>query len=260
MQYLNAIIYAEKPAKAMELYDEFRKIARGIQILGGYSDLKEFHKNLGDEKDAIIFIDIESGCKNIQNYLASLKLGRMKFICIIPENGEYKLELKKLKIDFIQRPITDLELQGNIKKHSTIPDAIELLIEINKPANNIIVSEIIIPVGIRLLFLLETGKKFFDLNTIRRFIMKNGKVYMVRNDGELIMVKELIGSLEERLKEYDIVLSKRSVLLNFYYVESLSKNDEYAVMSDGRFKLGRGANKDNFIKKLEAYNPKKDTE
>lgn len=259
MQYPNVIIFAKEKAKAMGLFDEFRTIARGLKILGGYNDLAEFHINLEDERDAIIFIDIESGCKNITAYLSTLNLKKRKFICIIPESGEYKVELKKLNIDFIQRPITDFDLQIIIKKQLKIPEIIESDAEIIIPVIVAIVAEIavIIPAGIRLLFLLETGKKFFDLNTIMRFIHKNGKVYMILHNGEEIVVKELIGALAERLKEYDIVLSKRSVLLNFYHVDSLSKDNNYAIMSDGQFLLGRGKNKTNFIEKLEAYNPKK---
>jgi DNA-binding LytR/AlgR family response regulator len=262
MNFLNAILFAEEKAKAIELFDEFRSIARGLNILGGYSDLGEFHKNLIDERDAIIFIDIESGCKNISAYLATLNLKKRKFICIIPESGEYKVELKKLNIDFIQRPITNFELQIIIKKHSKIAKIIDLTDEINIPVIVAIVSEIaaIIPTGKRLLFLLEKGKKHYDLNTIMRFIIENGKVYMVRTNGELILVKELLSALAKRLKEHHFELSDRYVLLNFHHVDSLSKNDEHAVMSDGIFKLGRGTNKINFIIKYEIYYGKKDTE
>jgi len=239
-QRLNAIIFAEQQKKADELYREIKKVSHGLHLLGACSSPQNLQKELINEKGAIIFVDIDEGCKNLPEYFLSLNLRKRKFVCIIPESGEFASELNRSKIHYIQRPITNLKLQVEMRHHTKGSPFVDLALVIIKEEEGKVISEplAIIPLGTSIVLKVKEGRKHFDINRIMRFqaIKTTRHVNMFLDNGDVIEVSEMIGLLIKRLKKFDFECSNRSELLNLLYVDFIDKRTT-AILGNDRYPI-----------------------
>ncbi len=248
-EIINAIIFANEKHTATEMGKEIMSNSKGIRILAKCSTKEELLTEIKDEDDAIIFINIYKGVKDITEYLKSFGLKKRKFVCFIHENGFVRADLDKLKIPYIEHHFTEINLAVEIKRHKKENIVLEEKEIVVTNGDSIKHKPIKIPVGVSLIFKIKDGEKHFELSKIKGFFTdKNTKsVVLVLAVGKKIPVKEKMKSLHELLKKYKFCRAHRSYLLNLLYVLSLSDDFNYAVLHDGKLPLGR-AYKPEFIK------------
>lgn len=240
-QVINVIIFAEEKQKADEIGKEILRNSKGLRILGKCSFKEELKEEIKDEEDAIIFIDIYKGVKDIEKYLKSFKLKKRKFVCFIHENGFVKADLDRLKIPYIEHHFTEINLKVAIKRHKKEGLVLEEKDIVVTNGDSKKHKPIKIPVGVSLVFKVEDGEKHFELNKIKGFFTdkETKKVVLMLVVGEKIPVKEKMKTLHELLKKYRFCRAHRSYLLNLLHVLSLSEDYNYAVLQDEKLPLGR---------------------
>lgn len=127
-QIASVIFYSEDEEFAKMIVDLIELEPLGIISLGCYTNLKKFKYDLVVEDFALVFIYLVPGKQDIKGYLTSLKLKNRKFICIIPEDGEYSKELEKVAIQYIMLPVTKIKLL--VKVNSFSKKIIDAVIEV----------------------------------------------------------------------------------------------------------------------------------
>ncbi len=249
VEVINAIVFAEDMQKAEAIAKEIKSKSKGIRILAKCSTKEELLREIKDEDDAIIFIDIYKVVKDIATYLSSFGLKKRKFVCFIHENGDVRATLKKLKIPYIEHHFTEINLDVEIKRKKSANLILEEKEIVVTNGDSVKHKPVKISLGTSLVFKTKGGEKHFELNKIKGFFTdkETKTVILVLAVGEKIPVKEKMKSLHELLKDYKFCRAHRTYILNLLHVTSLSEDFKYAVLHDGQLPLGR-AYKPAFIK------------
>ncbi len=234
-QFASIIVFTEDHHFAATVDDLIHLEPVGLLYLGCYTDLNLFLHDLEVEDDAIVFIYLVAGKKNLQEYLLSLHLLHRKFVCIIPEDGEYAAELQCMKIHYISLPVTKIKILVEIKCSSKKKPLVELIVLPEMVHDDSVkkLKPITIPLGIRYVFKVAGGKRRFYLNAIIRFYMKDRKLYLVNNNHRSFEIKDKFNTLRDCLLEHGFVCSHRSQLMNLNYVDDLKKKDRIYMSKIG---------------------------
>jgi LytTr DNA-binding domain-containing protein len=233
MKQIASIIFYSEEEKFAKMIEKMIDLeALGLLSLGCYTDLVKFHDDLEVEDCALVFICLTPGKLNLKDYLKSLKLMNRKFICIIPENGEYSKELDKMGIQYIALPVTKIKLLVKINSFSKkiLIAEIEVIPVVSK--NGIIRKQksIKIPVGVRYIFKVKGGERRIFLDTIVRFYIKNRKLYLVLYTNRSMVITNKITQLTRDLKQFDFASPRRSQLMNLNYVDDIMQKKRIHVV------------------------------
>jgi hypothetical protein len=249
-QQIESIIFTTDQKKGDELKSAIIKVLSGIHVIGVYTDMKELKLEFTYAKDAIIFIILPDDCTDIAKFLESLRLKKIKIVCIIPESGEYANVLAAMNIPFTALPVTSDKLQIVVNQH--IKDGIiieEKKLKVVDKSNDkgTKIREEFISLGVSIVLKTDNGSERVYLNNIESMkvdkVLK--KVILYCRDGKEKTLKGKIGKLFQEHKCFGLEAINRSELINLRLVEGISIDRTIAYMEKKKYVIHNNQ-KDSF--------------
>jgi len=201
-----------------------------LEIIGEADSVKDGVKTIDELKPDIVFLDIEIKGGEGFDILEVINHKNFKVIFITAFNEFAIKAIKFSAIDYILKPINEIEFITAVKKALTEIEKPILQKQIENFFNNYHNLQ-----NKKLVLRTSENIHIVNVNDIVRCESDNSYTTFFIRDGEKIVISKSIKEYAELLNEYGFIRPHQSHLVNLNFVKRLDKSDGgFLIMKDGK--------------------------
>lgn len=226
------VLIVDEEAKARSVLNyyiiHFLPVIAEIRQAASVLEAKEI---LSDFQPDIVFLDIKMPHQNGFDFLVGLNDSTFKIIFTTAYNQYTIQAIRFSALDYLLKPVDPDELTKAVLKLIDKQDRIKQKLQLyqnlvsNIEKKNIKDFCLAVPS--------EAGIFFFNISEILH-IQSSGKCSLIYLEGKKsFLSSKSLGHYEDMLDQFDFIRTHKSHLVNPVHIASLSRNNEFVILSDG---------------------------
>jgi two-component system LytT family response regulator len=195
------------------------------------ASVKEAKDTLLDFEPDIVFLDIEMPHQNGFDFLIGLENTNFEIIFTTAYNQFAVQAIRFSALDYLLKPIDPDELTQSVlkfvDKQHTVKQKQQLYQNLISNIDKKNVSDF------RLAVPSEAGVFFFNVSDILH-VQSDGSSSLIYLEGKkAFLSSKALGDYEDMLDQFDFIRTHKSHLVNPAHINSISRNNEFFILSDG---------------------------